>query len=289
MMKIESVKRANLIRKIIVYTTLVVLSIGFLFPLFWMLSTALKDYQQNLSYPPTLLPNPLTFENFSYALFDFIPYFKYFFNSVLITGIGVVATVFSSSLVAFGFARFRVKSKSNKILFGIVIATLMLPTQITMISSYVIWSKLGFLEGFKAYVPLLIGSFFGGSPFFIFLIRQFFLGIPKELEEAARLDGCSSFRIYWQIFLPLSKPILATVAIFSFQAYWNDYMGPLIYVKDVDRYTLAQALTLFQLPHEVLWGPMMAASLVTLIPIVILFFTFQRYFIESINVSGIKG
>jgi multiple sugar transport system permease protein len=284
---LSSVKRLKKTQKILTYALLIALSVGFIFPIFWMLSTALKDYVQNLSYPPTLFPSPVTFENFSYGLFEYIPYFKYFFNSVLITSIGVLMTVFSSSLVAFGFARYKVKS--NKILFGIVIATLMLPTQITMISSYVIWSKLGMLTGFRAYVPLVIGAFFGGSPFFIFLIRQFFLGIPKELEEAARLDGCSPFRIYWQIFLPLSKPILATVAIFSFQAYWNDYMGPLIYVKDANRYTLAQALTLFDLPHEVLWGPMMAASLVTLIPIVILFVVFQKYFIQSINVSGIKG
>lgn len=285
--KVRGKKSTNRRRKIASYVVLIILSIGFVFPLFWMLSTALKDYLQNLSYPPKLLPNPITFENFKYGLFEFIPYFKYFLNSVLITTIGVVFTVISSSFVAFGFARYKVRS--NKLFFGILIATLMLPTQITMISSYVIWAKLGMLSGFKAYVPLLIGSVFGGSPFFIFLIRQFFMGIPKELEEAAELDGCSPIRIYWQIFLPLSKPILATVAIFSFQGYWNDYMGPLIYIKDQNRYTLAQALTLFNLPHEVLWGPMMAASLVTLIPIIILFASFQKYFISSINVSGIKG
>lgn len=269
------------------YTILIVLSIGFIFPLYWMFSTSFKNYFENLSYPPTLIPSTFTLENYRYGLLEFIPYFKYFMNSALITIVGVTATVLSSSFIAFGFAKF--KTKRSKYLFAILIATLMLPTQITMISSYVIWSELGMLSGFKAYVPLVIASFFGGSPFFIFLIRQFFKGIPKELAEAAEIDGCSQFRIYWQIYLPLSKPILATVAIFSFQAYWNDYMGPLIYVKDQARYTLAQALTLFDMPHEVLWGPMMAASLVTLIPLIVLFIKFQKHFVSSINVSGIKG
>lgn len=283
----KSRKKTRKTRAFIAYILLIVLAIGFIFPLFWMLSTSLKDYFQNLSYPPNLLPNPVTFYNYKYGLFEYIPYFKYFLNSVMITSIGVIFTVLSSSFVAYGFARYKVKS--NKFFFAILIATLMLPTQITMISSYVIWAKLGMLSGFKSYVPLLIGSVFGGSPFFIFLVRQFFMGIPKELEEAAILDGCKPITIYWKIFMPLSKPILATIAIFSFQGYWNDYMGPLIYIKDINRYTLAQALTLFNLPHEVLWGPMMAASLVTLIPIIILFVSFQKYFVSSVNLSGIKG
>lgn len=288
---IKSSKTNKKVKNIMVYTVLIILAISFLLPLAWMIVTSLKDYAQNLSYPPTIIPNPATLENYIYGLFEFIPFFKYFLNSVVITLIGVTATLFSASFVAFGFARIRVKE--NKILFWIVLATMMLPAQITMISSYVIWSKLGVLNGsfngFTSYISLLIGAFFGGSPFYIFLIRQFFTGIPKELEEAANIDGCTPLRTYFQIFLPISKPILATVIIFSFQGYWNDYLGPLIYVKDVNRYTLAQALTLFNMPHEVLWGPMMAASVVTLIPLVILFAFFQQYFIGSVAVTGIKG
>ena len=284
-------EKSKSIKKFLIYVVLAALSIVFILPLVWMLITSLKSYSQNLSYPPTFIPRPITFENYSYGLFEFINFFKYFGNSVFITLIGVVITMFSATFVAYGFAR--IKVRENKYLFWIVLATMMLPTHITMISSYVIWSKLGVLNGgmngFTSYIPLLIGSLFGGSPFYIFLTRQFFAGIPKELEEAACIDGCTPIMTYFKIFLPLSKPILATIVIFSFQGYWNDFMGPLIYVKDVNRYTLAQALTLFNMPHEVLWGPMMAASVVTIIPVMVLFAKFQKYFLGSITISGIKG
>lgn len=271
------------ITKMSTYVILTVLAISFLLPLLWMIVTSLKSYQENLSYPPTLLPSSLFFENYTKGLFDFFPFFKYFGNSVFIAVIGVTATLFTASLVAFGFAR--IKVMENKALFWIVLATMMLPTQVTMVSSYVIWSYLGMVD---TYVPLLIAAFFGGSPFFIFLIRQFFMTLPRELDEAAQIDGCSLFGIYWRIYLPLSKPILGTVAIFAFQGYWNDYMGPLIYIKDESKYTVALALTLFDMPHETLWGPMMAASLITIAPVVTLFFIFQKHFINSISLNGVK-
>lgn len=282
-MRTRSNSMQKKITKMSTYVILTVLAISFLLPLLWMIVTSLKSYQENLSYPPTLLPSSLFFENYTKGLFDFFPFFKYFGNSVFIAVIGVTATLFTASLVAFGFAR--IKVMENKALFWIVLATMMLPTQVTMVSSYVIWSYLGMVD---TYVPLLIAAFFGGSPFFIFLIRQFFMTLPRELDEAAQIDGCSLFGIYWRIYLPLSKPILGTVAIFAFQGYWNDYMGPLIYIKDESKYTVALALTLFDMPHETLWGPMMAASLITIAPVVTLFFIFQKHFINSISLNGVK-
>ena len=163
---------------------------------------------------------------------------------------------------------------------------MMLPTQVTMISSYWIWAQVKMVD---TYVPLLIGAFFGGSAFYIFLVRQFVMSVPRDFEEAARVDGAGTARIFLTITLPMLKPAVAAVAIFTFQGYWNDYMGPLIYIKDPELYTVAQALTLYQMPQETLWGDMMAASLVTILPIVVCFAVCQKYFIQGITLGGIKG
>jgi multiple sugar transport system permease protein len=154
-----------------------------------------------------------------------------------------------------------------------------------MISSYVVWANLGLVN---TYVPLLITTFFGGSAFYIFLIRQFIVQIPIELEEAAIVEGANRWQIFTLVIVPLLKPVLATIAIFSFQAIWNDFMGPLIYIKDESLYTIAQAITLFQMPQETLWGPMMAAAIVTIIPILIIFIAAQKYFVSGLTIGGVK-
>ena len=275
---------SRVINKALVYFILIVLSIGFILPLLWMVMTSFKTYEQNLSFPPTFFPNPVFIENYRVALFEFIPYFRYFSNSVLLVVIGTTATVISCTLVAYGFARF--KTRENNIFFMILLATMMLPSQVTMVSSYVIWANLRLTN---TYVPLLISSFFGGSAFYIFLARQFVLGLPVQIEEAARIDGAGRFAIFFRIVMPLMMPVIATIAIFSFQGIWNDYLGPLIYIKNEDLYTVAQALTLYQMPHETLWGEMMAASIITILPIIIVFAFFQKYFISGITLGGVKG
>lgn len=268
----------------VAYVILIFFSVLFLVPLVWMVFTSFKDYAQNNAYPPSFLPDPWYWGNYGEALFEVIPYFRYFFNSVLIVVIGVIATVVTCTMVAYGFARFH--CRENKVFFVIVLSTMMLPTQVTMISSYWIWAQVQLVD---TYVPLLIGSFFGGSAFYIFMVRQFNMSVPKDFEEAARVDGAGTVRIFLTIVLPVLKPALAAVAIFSFQGFWNDYMGPLIYIKDPDLYTVAQALTLYQMPQETLWGDMMAAALVTILPIVFCFAFCQKYFIQGITLGGVKG
>ncbi len=277
-------KRRNLTGKILTYVALTFFSALFIVPLLWMIFTSFKDYSQNMAYPPTWLPDPWYWGNYKEALFEVVPYFKYFFNSAFIVVIGVAATVVTCTMVAYGFARFR--CRENKYLFIIVLSTMMLPTQVTMISSYWIWAQVKMVD---TYVPLLIGAFFGGSAFYIFLVRQFVMSVPRDFEEAARVDGAGTARIFLTITLPMLKPAVAAVAIFTFQGYWNDYMGPLIYIKDPELYTVAQALTLYQMPQETLWGDMMAASLVTILPIVVCFAVCQKYFIQGITLGGIKG
>jgi len=276
-------KQRSLAQNIFAYVVLAITSIGFILPLFWMVLTSFKSYEENLAYPPRWFPAAFNFNNYREALFDFMPYFRYFFNSVFLVVVGTLATLVSATLVAYGFARH--KSKLSKILFYVLLATMMLPAQTTLISSYVVWAKLGMVN---TYVPLLIGTFFGGSAFYIFLIRQFISNIPIELEEAALVEGANRFQIFRIIIVPLLKPVLATVAIFSFQAIWNDFIGPLIYIKDERLYTVAQAITLFKMPQETLWGPMMAASIVTIIPIMIIFAVAQRYFISGITLGAVK-
>ena len=205
-------KRRNLTGKILTYVALTFFSALFIVPLLWMIFTSFKDYSQNMAYPPTWLPDPWYWGNYKEALFEVVPYFKYFFNSAFIVVIGVATTVVTCTMVAYGFARFR--------------CTMMLPTQVTMISSYWIWAQVKMVD---TYVPLLIGAFFGGSAFYIFLVRQFVMSVPRDFEEAARVDGAGTARIFLTITLPMLKPAVAAVAIFTFQGYWNDYMGPHLY------------------------------------------------------------
>jgi multiple sugar transport system permease protein len=273
-------RRTNLL---FTYIVLTLASMIFLIPFYSMITTAFKTYEENLAFPPIWFPQSFKFDNFREALFEVIPFFRYFFNSTFMVIIGTLASITTASIVAYGFARN--KSKLSRTFFWILLATMMLPTQTTMISSYVVWANLGLVN---TYVPLLITTFFGGSAFYIFLIRQFIVQIPIELEEAAIVEGANRWQIFTLVIVPLLKPVLATIAIFSFQAIWNDFMGPLIYIKDESLYTIAQAITLFQMPQETLWGPMMAAAIVTIVPILILFISAQKYFVSGLTIGGVK-
>jgi len=276
-------KRNKLYRNITVYAALAIVSLVLILPFLWIISTSLKGDEDIFTTPPQWIPTDLRWENYS-TVFDRMPYIIYFRNSVFVTVMTIIGVVLSSSLVAYAFACLRWPGRNA--LFIFVLATMMLPMQVTMIPMFVLFKELGWLNTYK---PLIVPAFFGGGAFNIFLLRQFFLTIPKELFEAARIDGCSEFRIYWNIVLPLAKPALATVAILTFMFSWNDFLGPLIYLSDQLKGTLALGLALFVGQHQTEWGMLMAASVLMMIPMVLIFFFFQRYFIKGFVMSGIKG
>lgn len=268
------------------YLTLVFLSLVFITPLLWMISSSLHSLEGVFAVPFEWIPPKLHWENYLDAT-RLLPFPRYFFNTVVITAMVIVGTVFSSSLVAYGFARLRFRGRNK--LFALCLATMMLPGQVTMIPLYVFFARLGWVDTF---LPLIVPAFFG-SPFYIFLLRQFFLSIPYSYDEAALLDGASRFRIYWNIILPLARPAIAAVVVFSFVGVWNDFFNPLIYINSFEKATLTLGLNL--LKAQIIgsgvtqWHLMMAASVLVLVPNVIVFFLAQRYFIQGINVGGLRG
>jgi ABC-type glycerol-3-phosphate transport system permease component len=252
-------------------------------PLFWTVTTALKAPQQVYAVPIQWLPHPVEWGNFARA-WTVLPFFVFLRNTVIITGTALLGQVLSASLVAYGFARFRFRGRD--VLFYIMLGTMMLPGQVTMIPTFLIWRQLHLVNTFA---PLIVPAWLGGGAFFIFLLRQFFLTIPRDFDEAAMIDGCSFLGIWWRIILPLSKPALTTVVIFSFLAHWNEFMDPLIYLHDVDKFTVSIGLKLFQDMYGSQLELLMAASLIHIIPCIILFFVAQRYFIKGIVMTGVRG
>lgn len=264
-----------------------ILSLGTLVimvPFFWMLSTALKERGDVYLYPPVWIPNPPQWHNFSDAL-DIIPFWTFARNSAIVVGGVMIGTLLSCSFTAYGFARLRAPGRD--FIFILILATLMLPTVVTLVPTYIAFNKIGWINSFR---PLIVPAFFG-NPFFIFLLRQFYLSIPKDLEESARLDGASNFRIWWSIMVPLSKPALATVAVFTFFTTYNDFFGPLIYLNDQSKQTIAVALSYFGGSPQ--GGPqmhlLMAMAALATIPSLVIFLIAQRYFVRSIVTTGIKG
>jgi multiple sugar transport system permease protein len=276
-------QRKRIYKNIAVYAALVLVSLVLVLPFLWILSTSLKGDEDIFTTPPRWIPTDIRWENYS-DVFDRMPFLIYFRNSVFVTVMTIIGVVLSSSLVAYAFACLRWPGRNA--LFIFILATMMLPMQVTMIPLFVLFKELGWLNTYK---PLIVPAFFGGGAFNIFLLRQFFLTIPRELFEAARIDGCSEFRIYWRIVLPLAKPALATVAILTFMFSWNDFLGPLIYLSDQLKGTLALGLAMFVGQHQTEWGMLMAASVIMMVPMILIFFFFQRYFIRGFVMSGIKG
>jgi multiple sugar transport system permease protein len=280
--KVRSIKKGKLLEKVLTYTLLIGLSIVFIFPFLWLIGTSLKPENEALSFPPTLIPKVWDFANYK-DVFTIVNFGRYYLNSIIVAGLTVFGTVVSSTIVAYGFAR--INAKGRNVWFILLLATMMLPPQVTMIPVYMIFAKLGWTNTF---LPLIVPHFFG-SAYFIFLLRQFFKTIPKELEESAYLDGCSAFGIFWRIVLPLSVPAVITVALLSFMWTWNDFLGPLIYLNDDSMFTLALGILQFKGALLIEWGPMMAASLLIILPLIILFFLGQKYFVEGIASTGSKG
>ncbi|MBI3960225.1 MAG: carbohydrate ABC transporter permease [Chloroflexi bacterium] len=253
-------------------------------PLLWMLSTSLKAEGDIFVIPVQWIPKQILWSNYPAAL-TYVPYFRYFLNSVEVSILVVIGAVLSASCVAFAFARLRAPGKDT--LFVILLATLMLPGEVTLVPVYLLFRIFGWLD---TYQPLILPSWFGGSAFYIFLLRQFFLTLPTELDDAAKIDGASLFDIYWRIVMPLSKPALATIAIFAFFGSWNAFQAPLIYLNTMEKYTLPIALRLYlSTLGNTHWNFLMAATLVSIIPPLVIFFTSQRYFVEGAVLTGIKG
>lgn len=270
------------LNRLMVYGLLLAGSVVFLTPLFWMITSALKPNYQVLAFPPVWLPAPPRWQNFPEAL-TYLPFGRFALNTLIISLGAIVGNLVSCTVVAYGFARLRAPGKD--FLFIVLLATMMLPYPVTMIPLYVEFNALGWVNTF---LPLIVPSFFG-IPFYIFLLRQFFLGIPAELEDAARIDGANTAQIIWHVVVPVSKPALATVAIFTFQATWNDFLPPLIYLHDQSKYTISLGLNFFRSTYTVNWAYLMAASLVTMLPVVLLFFVAQKLFIQGITLTGLKG
>ncbi len=269
--------------KVLTWVALVLLGGIFLIPFLWTVSTALKDNQDVFQFPPQWIPNPPLWENFSKA-WTALPFTQWVWNTLFITLTTTVATVISGSLVAYGFSRFEFRGRN--FMFYVMLATMMLPGQVTMIPVFMIWRELGAIDTFY---PLILPSLFGGGAFNIFLMRQFFLTIPREFDEAAMLDGAGFFRIWWKILLPLSGPVIATVAVLSFIGHWDEFNGPLIYLNSPEKYTVSIGLRMFQDSYSTETNQLMAASLIHILPTVVLFFCAQRYFMKGIQLSGLGG
>lgn len=263
-----------------------VLVILFMGPFFWTVSSSLKTSLEINAFPPTLFPARPRFENYL-DVFRAVPMAQFARNTLQVTFLAVIGQLLSATLVAYGFSRFRFPFRDG--LFLILISTIILPREVLLIPTFLLYKYLGLLD---TLTPLWLPSFFGGA-FYVFLLRQFFLTLPRDLDEAAKIDGANEFQILWKIIVPLSQPALATVAIFSFLSHWNDFLEPLIYLNNKANYTLALGLRYFQtLPNEAQEPRdqlLMAASLIVTFPVILLFFLAQRYFIRGIIMSGIKG
>ena len=276
----EPTRRGGEGSQILLYVVLFALSGLFMLPFLWLVLTSLKT-PENV-FDPNWIPSPWYPQNYA-NVFENAPVLRWILNSFLVSVLGVVSVMFSSSLVAYGFARLRFRG--NKQLFALVMATYLLPAMITLIPTFLIWNELGFVN---TLVPLWAGNLFG-SAFYIFMLRQFLFTIPQDLVDAARVDGASYFRIYWNIMLPLIKPALAAVAVFEFGTKWNDFFTPLIYINRPELYTMALGLATFKDDFDQQWSLWMAGSVVMTVPMIVLFFLAQRYFIEGVTTTGLKG
>ena len=273
----------RVIRRTLLYLILTLFAGLFIIPLVWMISTSFKSLQQQSVWPPVWIPSPLLWQNYPDA-FAFLPLGRYTLNTLTITTSWLIGTFLSCPLVAYAFARIRFPGRET--LFIVLIATIMLPGAVRLIPTYLMFDRLGWLN---TYLPLIVPAFFG-SPFFIFLLRQYFRTFPPDLSDAARIDGAREWDILFRIYLPMSGPALAVVAILGFQSQWNDFFDPLIYLNRDDLRTLALGLYYFRAFQDTTnWGQMMAAATVMTLPILLLFAMFQRYFIQGVALTGTKG
>jgi len=268
--------------KFFLYLLMSLGTIIFTLPFLWMLSTSLKPSNQVFIYPIQWIPKPFVWRNYIDA-WRSAPFGIYYLNTVIITVLTVLGTVLSSILSAYGFARLRFKGRDT--LFLLILSAMMLPNQVTIIPQFLMFKFLGWLNTF---LPLTVPAFFG-PPFYIFLLRQYMLTLPTELDDAAFIDGCSKFQVLILILLPLLKPAVFTMTILTFLASWNEFFSPLIYLSEMKKYTVTLGLTLFRGEFVTYWNWLMAASVVAILPCLLIFMLFQRYFIQGIALTGLKG
>jgi multiple sugar transport system permease protein len=275
-------------KKSFAYLLLIFAAIPMLAPFLWMLATSLKDQSGAMAIPPQWLPNQLHFENYS-DVADKFRFGLFTFNSLKISILSTFGQLLSCSLAAYAFARMKFRGK--EIIFYALLVTMMIPYQVTMIPVFYVIRLLGWVDSHNALIiPSFFGGTFGGAAFGTFLLRQFFETIPREMEDAATIDGAGKFRIYWDIFLPLSKPALATLGLFVFMGSWNDLLQPVIYLSSYDKMTLTVALAALQSSQETFqYNILMAGTVLSIIPILILFVFMQKYFVKGFVLSGIKG
>jgi len=276
--------RSNPLLRVLLYAALILASAAFLAPLAWMISTSLKPLNETMSLPPQWIPSHLQWRNYPDAIAEMRYFWRYAGNSLFLCVMTVAGTVMSSALVAYGFSRIEWRGRDK--VFMVLLATMMIPFPVVMVPIYGLFKSLGWIGSFK---PLWVPAFFA-SAFNVFLLRQFFLGLPKDISEAARIDGCSEFGIFLRVILPLCKPALLVVALFQFLYTWNDFLGPLIYLTDQKDFTLALGLQSFQSQQGgTAWHHLMAASTLVVLPVIILFFFTQKSFIEGIATTGGKN
>lgn len=271
------------LRPLALYAFYLAGSFVMLLPFFWMVSTALKPDAQIFTAPIQWVPSTITFHNYLRA-FEIVPIFLYMGNTVVIAGLKIVGEVFVSALVAYGFSRFEFRFRDT--LFLVLLATMMMPYEVTMIPTFILWSFFG-LTG--SYTPLILPAFFGSASF-IFFLKMYFSTFPKGLEDAMFIDGANHWQIFHKLFLPLSVPALITIGLWSFLGTWNDLLGQLIYINDPRQFTIQLGLASFSnMTGETLWGPLMAASFVALLPVIVLLLFAQKSFVEGVTMTGIKG
>jgi ABC-type glycerol-3-phosphate transport system permease component len=287
--KLRSAKRQKVIGRTILYLVAIASSALFMIPFAWTVFSSLKAPSELYVFPPQWLPSTPRFENYQ-EVFTVAPFARWLWNSVVVSVLGTLGSVISAALVGYSFARFRYPGRDA--IFLVTLSTMMLPVEVTLIPLYLLFNKIGWLN---TYLPLIVPAWFGGGAFLIFMMRQFFMTIPRDLDEAARIDGASYLRIFWQLIMPLSMPALATAAIITFIGDWNSFLFPYIILNSSEKFTIGVGIKYFQTiasnidsmePRENL---LMAASIMMTAPIIVLFFTAQRYFVKGIVMSGIKG
>ncbi|NLE43257.1 MAG: carbohydrate ABC transporter permease [Chloroflexi bacterium] len=268
--------------KTVAYVLLIAIGITTIFPFYWMVATSFKEEQKVFRIPTQWVPDPFVLDGYEY-IFTRLPFGTFFLNSVKVSVLSTIGTILASSLAAYAFAR--VRFKGGGVLFIIVLGTMMIPYHVRMIPSFIIMHRLGLID---THASLWLPAFFGSS-YSVFLMRQYLMTLPEELMDAAKIDGCSHFGIYARIVLPLSKPILATVALLTFMGSWNNLLGPLLYLNTEHMHTLTLALTRFRGHNYTYWTYMMAGATITVLPIAIVFILTQKYFVQSVTLTGIKG
>lgn len=276
-------RRLEVARGTALYALMLAGAFVFAVPFVWMISTSLKTDLLSRQFPPVWIPPNPRWDNYA-EVFRLVPFWRYAWNTLQVSALSTLGATLSAAVVAFGFARIQFAGRDT--VFLLLLSTMMLPGVVTLVPGYILMRGLGWVDTFK---PLIVPAFFGGGAFGIFLLRQFFLTIPAELDEAAKMDGATYPTIFWRVVMPLSKPAVTTIALFAFMGAYKDFMGPLIFLNSESRYTLELGLQAFQTIHGTHYNYMMAAAILVSLPVILLFFVGQRYFIEGITLTGIKG